>query len=148
MEILTKFKELLLSEMTIDTKYQMLITKDDVIQLLTHRNDNHNFYKLYEDFICSNYGIDEYKKLVKFFDYLIDKFKFIEQVRKDIIWESYRPAGGQHAGVDSSVMLVADNIGVRLHVVQYRQQLKNRTLALKLFEVALEEYCETHFKYE
>lgn len=149
MEALKHFRTLITSELTEEIKFDIIAhAKPAVVLYLSYIKDRDIFLGVYENYILEDYSLESTKQLITFTDYLIEKYEFVEQARKNIVWESYKPAGGQHVGHDSSVTLVSSELSISLRIQQYRQQLKNRNLALLLFEAALEDYCNTHFKYQ
>ena len=67
------------------------------------------------------------------------------KVRKDILSKViFKPKeqkqGGQTCGViDTSVHLVSEDTGFEIKISEYRSQIKNKQLALTLFELYLQE---------
>lgn len=68
--------------------------------------------------------------------------KITDEILKEIVWESYpKPvAGGQTCGkFPTGVILKCDAAGFEIRVENYRSQIKNKELALLLFELYLSE---------
>ena len=147
MEELIKFKKLLQSELTDDIKYELLVLKPNAMNYFFYQ-DVREFMDAYDNWIIDDYSNETKYQLIHLIEHLIPKYQFIESVRKSVVWLSNRPAGGQHAGIDSSVILQSVELSTTIHIGCNRSQLKNRNMALKLFEVALEEYCNEQFKYK
>lgn len=67
------------------------------------------------------------------------------KVRKNILSKAiFKPKkqnlGGQSCGVmDTSVHLVSEDTGFEIKISEYRSQIKNKQLALTLFELYLQE---------
>ena len=65
-----------------------------------------------------------------------------ESIRKNIKWEvKYStPKGGQTTGkVDSTQVLYSEELNIRIEVGSKKSTIKNRDLALTLFELAMDE---------
>jgi protein subunit release factor A len=65
-----------------------------------------------------------------------------EALIKDIRWESInpRPSGGQQCGMPVlTQQLNHDELGIKIQVSYYRSSLKNRELAMKMFDVAMDD---------
>lgn len=63
-----------------------------------------------------------------------------EQVRQNIKWSTKKPQslGGQQCGMPSyPVVLKSDELDLEITIGYHRSQMKNRDLALTLFESAL-----------
>lgn len=65
-----------------------------------------------------------------------------QQIRDNIKWDTKRPAviGGQHCGTPVyPVILISEELDFEITVGFHRSQLRNKELALTLFELALDE---------
>lgn len=69
------------------------------------------------------------------------KAEIIEQIKTDVRWEIERGSlGGQSCGMPNyPVTLISDDFSIKITVGYLRSQLKNKQLAMDLFELALME---------
>ena len=70
----------------------------------------------------------------------------LEQIKQEIIksikWETVRSnvTGGQSCGMmDTGITLISEETGVNISISCYRSSLKNKELALILFQLAIDE---------
>ena len=61
--------------------------------------------------------------------------------RDQIVWKSYNPGcGGQHVlRMVTPITLVCDELSFSIEISHFRSSIKNRELALTLFELFLDE---------
>lgn len=65
-----------------------------------------------------------------------------QQIKNNVKWESERPkvTGGQSFGMISySVILISEELDIKITIGYYRSQFKNKELAFTLFELVLDE---------
>ena len=65
-----------------------------------------------------------------------------QQIKNNVKWDSERPkgTGGQSCGVSYyPVILISEEMNIKITIGYHRSQLKNKDLAFTLFELALDE---------
>lgn len=63
-----------------------------------------------------------------------------QQIRNNIKWSTDRPLGGQQVGLcRSTVVLFSEDLDIKISIGYYRSSLKNKELAMTLFELTLDE---------
>jgi protein subunit release factor A len=62
-----------------------------------------------------------------------------DRIIRAVKFESRRPYGGQHAGIDPGITLTHDLFGIKIEMYEYRSQIDNRKYALSLFSHFLNE---------
>lgn len=65
-----------------------------------------------------------------------------EEIRNNIKWSSKQPksTGGQSCGMPNyPVILISENLDFEITIGYHKSQLKNKMLAMTLFELALDE---------
>ena len=67
-----------------------------------------------------------------------------QEIRDRITWEFPKhPAGGQHVGITSRAMiLISEDLSIRLEIGYHRSQIQNRDTARLLFELLLDEFVK------
>lgn len=70
-----------------------------------------------------------------------------EEIIKNLTWKSFREASGPK--MRSDITLCSAELGIEIYINQYISPAKNKNLAFKLFEIALDEIMsETSNKVE
>jgi len=65
-----------------------------------------------------------------------------QQIKNNVKWDSERPktTGGQSCGMPAyPVILISEEMNMKITIGYHRSQLKNKELAFTLFELALDE---------
>lgn len=65
-----------------------------------------------------------------------------QQIKNNVKWDSERPkvTGGQNCGMPAyPVILISEEMNMKITIGYHRSQLKNKKLAFILFELALDE---------
>ena len=65
-----------------------------------------------------------------------------QQIKNNVKWDSERPkvTGGQSCGMPAyPVILISEELNIKIIIGYHRSQFKNKELAFTLFELALDE---------